>query len=367
MTIIIRKLTPLNTLLYFLVTLFCSHAVAQDPQLYGSMDFSLANATTPYATKSHKQGSTIESYATIGLKGGYDISEQSRIIYKLSVHLSNPSVENEKSPLKAHNTYLGIEDTLGTILVGRNNTVFKNSEGNVDVFNGSNADINNLVAGQSRTADSIWYFSPRFADLIEVSSTYLMTDNQSSQKNQDKAQTQYALTSSLGDKNFRKQHYYFSASYNKGISNVDAYRGVAQVQWKAWTLGTLFQHTKSLEENEQNMQGNSHFYNLMFCYNRINFKAEYATDTSGLGYYFSNATKQKTKKDTDTTPTDHHYRSQFSHIKMKQLTIGADHMLLASTQVYGHFVQYKGHYLNAGTPITLKTDNIFTVGVEHVF
>ena len=207
MTIIIKKLTHFKLLLYILLMSFSSCAIAQEPEFYGSMDFSLADASTPYATKSHKQGTTIESYATIGIKGGYDISAQRRIIYKLSVSLSNPSVENEKSPLKAHNTYLGIDDPLGTILVGRNNTVFKNSEGNVDVFNGTNADINNLVAGQSRTGDSIWYFSPRFGDVLEFSSTYLMTDN--NQHDVEHPQAQYAITSTLGDKNFRKQNYYF--------------------------------------------------------------------------------------------------------------------------------------------------------------
>ncbi|WP_298772873.1 porin [uncultured Shewanella sp.] len=371
MTTIIRKLAHLTTLLCIFITFISFKPFAKEPQLFGSMDFSLANATTDYATKNHKKGTSIESYVTIGMKGSYDITEQRHIIYKLSVSLSNPSVEGDKDPIKAHNTYLGIEDTLGTVLVGRNNTVFKNSEGSADVFNGTNADINNLVAGQSRTADSIWYFSPRFADRFEFSSTYLMTDNHTSNDSQNNekskrhsnnGQTQYAITTTYGDKNFRKQPYYFAASYNRGISNVNAYRSVAQIQFGELTLGTLFQHTKSTLEEEQNMRGNSLFYNLMYCYKRVNFKAEYATDTSGLGYYFSNATKSIKSQDGISNP-----RSQFSNIKMKQFTVGADHMLLATTQIYGHYVRYQGHYLNDNVPVSLKTDNIFTLGMEHVF
>ncbi|WP_299003921.1 porin [uncultured Shewanella sp.] len=371
MTTIIRKLTYPANLLCFLMAFVSLHTLAEEPQFYGSMDFSLANATTQYGTKNHKKGTSIESYVTIGMKGSYDISDQRHIIYKLSVSVSNPSLEGNKDPIKAHNTYLGIEDTLGTVLVGRNNTVFKNSEGDADVFNGTNADMNNLVAGQSRTADSIWYFSPRFADRLEFSSTYLMTDNHTSNDDQNdetskshskNGQTQYAITTTYGDKNFRKQPYYFAASYNKGISDVDAYRGIAQIQLGDFTLGTIYQHTKSTLEEEQNMRGNSLFYNIMYCYKRINFKAEYATDTSGLGYYFSNATKSVKSQDGTSNP-----RSQFSNIKMKQLAVGADHMLLATTKLYGHYVRYQGHYLNNNTPVSLKTDHIFTLGMEHVF
>ncbi|MCL1124572.1 porin [Shewanella surugensis] len=339
-----------------IVCLLSSTSYADDITFFGEMNNSIVNSNTAYGTRNDKSGTSIENWAAIGIKGSEGITNDVSIIYKMSFQVYNASTDGSSTPIEAYNTYLGLgSNQFGTVLVGRNNTVFKSSEGNIDLFNGSNADINNLVAGQTRSADGIWYYSPKLADLITLNATYLMAANQSTDNTVD-INSQYALSATLGDKHFNDQKYYLSASYNNGISSVNAYRGVSQFKLGQFTVGGLYQYTKSLTITESDMKGYSYFLNLMYSFDNINLKAEYGSDNSGLGYYFKNA--------TGGSGTD---RSTFSNVKMSQITLGADYILSNSTTLYTHYSLYKGSYNLSNTQVSLSNDNIMTVGVDYHF
>ena len=62
--------------------------------------------------------------------------------------------------LKRNNLFR-FKTNAGTVLVGRNDTVFKQAEGGVDIFGNTNADIDRLISGQTRSADGMWYYSPK--------------------------------------------------------------------------------------------------------------------------------------------------------------------------------------------------------------
>ncbi|WP_298772879.1 porin [uncultured Shewanella sp.] len=330
---------------------------AEAPTFYGNMDVSIANANTPYGTRSEKTGTSLENWSTFGIKGSEQLDTDLKLLYKMSFQVLNATTDGSSSPLKAYNTYLGLNSLYGTVLVGRNDTVFKFAEGGVDLFNGSNADIDRLVAGQTRSADAIWYYSPKLANLITLNATYLMASNQSVDASVNIG-SQYALTAILGDKKLKDQNFYFASSYNAGIASIDAYRQVAQIKLGKLTLGGLYQQTQSLKTTESNMKGNTYFINLQYDLNGINLKAEYGADTSGLGEYFTNATGGT------STSID---RSGYSDINMTQITVGADYMLSESTRLYSHYIMYQGSYKNSGTQNTLQNDNIFTVGLDYSF
>ncbi len=323
---------------------------------FGEMNNSIVNSNTDNGTRNGKSGTSIESWAAIGIKGDESITNDISLIYKMSFQIYNASTDGSSNPVEAYNTYLGLNSAqYGTVLFGRNDTVFKASEGSVDAFNGTNADINNLVAAQTRSADGIWYYSPKIADLISLNATYLMAENQSTDDDVN-INSQYAISATLGDKQLLEQNYFLSASYNNGISDVNAYRGVSQIKLGAFKFGGLYQYTKSLITTETNMKGYSYFLNVIYSFDNINLKAEYGADNSGLGYYFKNA--------TGGSATD---RSLFSHVNMSQITIGADYVLSNSTDLYTHYTLYRGNYTNAGVNYTLDNDNMITVGVDYNF
>ena len=331
------------------LTLASFGALADGPNFYGRLDLTVTNSDTGVTTQEGKEGTVIENnFSHLGVKGSEKISDGIDVIYQMEFQVENTSSEGDV--FKARNTFLGLKSAAGTVLVGRNDTVFKQSEGGIDLFGNSNADIDRLVGAQTRSADGIWYYSPKIADLVTINATYLMEDN--NQAGADDAENQYALSATLGDKKFKAQNYYVAVAYNSAISAyakgplVDAYRGVAQVKLGDFKVGGLFQKTELTSDNS--VDGNTYFVNVAYNLNGVNLKAQYGKDEAGFGKYSKLA-------------------PQGSDIDVTNITVGADYRVAKSTLVYGHYAMYDGDYKVGGLKTDLEDDNVFTVGVRYDF
>ncbi|TVP13357.1 porin [Shewanella sp. KCT] len=320
-------------------------ALADGPNFYGRLDLTLTNSDKGSTTQEGKDGTILENnFSHLGVKGSEKISDGIDVIYQMEFQVENTSSKGDV--FKARNTFLGLKSAAGTLLVGRNDTVFKQSEGGIDLFGNSNADIDRLVGAQTRSADGIWYYSPKIADLITLNATYLMTDN--NQAGVENADDQYALSATLGDKKFKAQNYYVAVAYNKGISGIDAYRGVAQVKLGDFKVGGLFQNSESVKDGSED--NNTYFVNVAYNLNGVNLKAEYGKDEAGFGKYYKNI--------SGVAGTD---------INVTNITVGADYRVAKSTLIYGHYAMYEGDHKVAGVKVDLEDDNIFTVGVRYDF
>lgn len=328
------------------LTLASFGALADGPNFYGRLDLSVTNSDKGLTTQNSKEGTVLENnFSLLGVKGSEKIADGIDVVYQMEFQVENTTQTKDKSGddvvFKARNTFLGLKTAAGTVLVGRNDTVFKQAEGGVDLFGNSNADIDRLVGGQTRSADGIWYYSPKIADLVTINATYLMEDNHASDKEQ------YAFSATVGDKKFKAQNYYVAAAYNKGISGIDAYRGVAQVKLGDFKVGGLFQNSESVVDGSED--GNTYFVNVAYNLNGVNLKAEYGKDEAGFGKY-----SRLANNGTD--------------IDAQVITVGADYRVAKSTLVYGHYAMYEGDYKNAGgVTVDLEDDDVFTVGVRYDF
>lgn len=326
----------------------------ESPSIYGRLDLSVTHSelgSTVYSGTSGvnvgESGTYLENNSSnIGLKGKSSINDDINIIYKMEFGVNNTSnrANDSSKVFSARNSYLGIETVYGSLLIGRNDTVFKTSEGKVDIFGTTNADINQLVAGQTRSADGLWYYSPKLFDLVDFNATYLMQDNYGVDDNL------YALSMTSGDKELKNSHYYLAAALNKGIANIDAYRAVTQIKLGDVKLGGIFQHTESLTFS--NMNGHSYFINATYDLFGIILKAEFGEDRSGLGGYFSKLVGQN---------------DELTDVDISQFTIGAEKKVKKSTRVYSHFSIYEGEYRISGIKQDIGDDKVVTVGVRHVF
>ncbi|WP_372871909.1 porin [Shewanella sp.] len=323
-------------------------ALAEGPQFYGRIDISVTNSDASSTLQSGTNGVTVgesgtyfeNNFSNVGVKGSETISSGIDIVYQLEFQVENTSSTGDT--FKARNSYLGAKTSAGTVLVGRNDTVFKQAEGGVDLFGNTNADIDRLVGGQTRSADGIWYHSPVIADLVTINATYLMEDNNGSDD------AQYALSVTLGDKGLKKQNFYIAGAYNKGISNIDAYRAVAQVKLGEFKIGGLFQNSEKVDSGDDN---NTYFVNVAYNLNGVNLKAEYGKDEAGFGKYYSSLKGKEAASDINVT----------------NITLGADYRVSKSTLVFGHYAMYEGDHMVAGNKVDLKDDNVFTVGVRYDF
>ncbi|WP_198782343.1 porin [Shewanella putrefaciens] len=328
-------------------------ALAEGPSFYGRLELAVTNTETGATLQGGTNGVDLgesgtyleNNFSLLGVKGTEKIADGFEAIYQMEFQVENTSGTGDV--FKARNTYLGLKTNVGTVLVGRNDTVFKQAEGNVDIFGNTNADIDRLVSAQTRSADGVWYYSPKIAGLVTLNATYLFDDNDTTAKT---SESLYALSATLGDKGFKDQNYYVAVAYNKGIAGVDAYRGVAQVKFGQFKVGGLFQQSEDIVNNE--IDGNTYFVNVAYDLNGVNLKAEYGVDEAGFGSYYKNLGGVKGADD----------------INVQNINVGADYRLSKSTMVYGQYAMYTGDYKDVGgATVDLKDDNVVSFGVRYDF
>lgn len=343
-------------------------ALAEGPSFYGRLELALTHTDTGATLQSgtnglnanyadeNNAGTYLENnFSLLGVKGSEKIADGFEAIYQMEFQVENTSGAGDV--FKARNTYLGLKTNAGTVLVGRNDTVFKQAEGAVDIFGNTNADIDRLISAQTRTADGVWYYSPKIAGLVTLNANYQFDDNDTTTVGKNKVPVDgslYALSATLGDSKFKEQNYYAAVAYNKGIAGVDAYRLVGQAKFGQFKVGGLFQNSESVLDNS--VDGNTYFVNVSYDLNGVNLKAEYGSDETGFGSYYKNVTT--IAKDTAITGTD---------INVQNFNVGADYRLAKSTMVYGQYAMYRGDHIVAGNKVDLQDDNVFSVGVRYDF
>lgn len=335
-------------------------ALAEGPDFYGRVDLALTNSNEGYATQNQKDGTVFENnFSWLGVKGSEALSENIAVIYQMEFGVNN--FDNSGDTFNARNTYVGLQTLAGTALVGRNDTVFKQSEGGFDLFGNTNADIDLLAAGQSRLGDGITYYSPKIANILTLNATYVMSDNYSEGswynpgENDEWSSNNYALSATLGDKALKAQNYYVAAAYNDGLDGIKAYRGVAQVKFGELLLGALYQNSEHVADHYSNLEGDTWFINAGYKLGNTTLKAAYGQDDSGLGKYVG-----RFVGDTQSGMED------VSDVDLKQYTVGADHRLSKNTLVYGHYTRFDGDMSLGGAKVDLS-DDVVTLGLRVDF
>ena len=120
-------------------------ALAEGPSFYGRLELALTHTDTAATLQGGTNGIDTANYADennagtylennfslLGVKGSEKIADGFEAIYQMEFQVENTSTTGDV--FKARNTYLGLKTNAGTVLVGRNDTVFKQAEGGVDI------------------------------------------------------------------------------------------------------------------------------------------------------------------------------------------------------------------------------------------
>ncbi|VXB82318.1 Porin [Enhydrobacter sp. AX1] len=142
-----------------LASITAAHAA---PTVYGKAFLTLDYVSTDYdaANKTDEDTFKLNSNASrIGFKGDDDLTDTTKLIYQLEYQI-NP--DDDSQQFKSRNTYVGLaHNTMGTVLVGRNDTPLKLAQNKVDVFNDTLFDMGNAgVSGENRANNTLTYQSP---------------------------------------------------------------------------------------------------------------------------------------------------------------------------------------------------------------
>ncbi|WMO16433.1 porin [Pseudoalteromonas piscicida] len=248
-------------------------ALAADYSIYGKAEVQIAN-TDKGVMRYTKEGTQIDApFSRIGVKGTHGLSSDLKLVYKYEVQVKGFEHDDTTEPFSARNTYVGLEGKFGTVLVGRNDTRFKFSEGKIDQFNETQSDIAQVLAGQDRVGDSITYSSPKWND-FSFSLTYTPKDDASNDE------TGFAATAIYGDRALKNKDYYVALSHTDSIGNLVATRIALAYKWQKLQLGAIIQDSENLAKDKS---GNGYVLSVSYQLDdNWRPKLQFAKDSSGL-------------------------------------------------------------------------------------
>jgi predicted porin len=240
-----------------------------------------------------KEGLNIESpFSRIGFKGDHKLNDSLTAVFKYEYQAKG--FDSSTDTLSARNTYIGLKGNFGEVVMGRNDTRFKASEGKFDLFNETVADIGQVFGGQDRLGDSVTYTSPQLG-LVKVALTFTPKDDAETENNG------YAWLVTAGDKGLKKSPYYLAYAGTQDLNGLDAHRILGQYKINNVRVGAMYQQS---EKSDGSKDGSGFMVNAAYRMDAWDFKVQLGQDDSlirhpeevtqttvGADYYFDSKAK----------------------------------------------------------------------------
>jgi predicted porin len=195
-----------------------------------------ANVTVQSSDDGAGRFTEVKSNASrIGFKGTHALNDGLEVVYKAEFQVD---IDGDGDVFKGRNQYIGLKGAYGEVLLGKNDTMLKQSQGKVDLFNDLNADIKSLWKGENRLSDTISYKSPKFNGL-QFGVTYIAEDS-------IEAQDAVSLAVFYGDKKLKKSKIYAALAHDAEVNGYDVTRAVLQGKVSGITMGGIVQTQENI-------------------------------------------------------------------------------------------------------------------------
>jgi predicted porin len=269
-------------------------AMAASVDIYGRADLSVQSSD-----QGEGNFTELKSNASrLGFKGTHSLNEDLEVVYKAEFEVD---MDGDGDVFKARNQYIGLRGMFGEVLLGKNDTMLKQSQGKVDLFSDLNGDIKTLWAGENRLGDSITYKSPKFKS-FQLGLTYITED-------EIEASDAFSMALFYGDKKLKKSTLYASVAYDsevKGKSgdgavkgNFDILRATVSTKLAGVTLGLMLQNQ---EDVANGAEMNGVMASAKYSIDNLTFKGQLQTAdyedsdsrsgiTAGIDYKLAKSTK----------------------------------------------------------------------------
>tara|TARA_R110002153_G_scaffold3739_2_gene17872 strand:- start:10711 stop:11619 length:909 start_codon:yes stop_codon:yes gene_type:complete len=221
-------------LLVTLIACSLSAASAADPiTLYGKVNVSAQSSDEGDGHISELKSNN----SRLGVRGNLELDNELEVLYVAEWQVDYTD-ESGSENFKARNQYVGLKGDFGTVLLGRNDTVLKQSQGKIDQFNDYEADLKGLWQGENRMGDSVTYFSPEFKGFT-LGVSYVA---------QDELEANDAQSFSIvyGDKNLKKNQWYAAVAADFDMNGYDTQRVSVQTKFGNLKLGAILHSQESV-------------------------------------------------------------------------------------------------------------------------
>jgi len=227
---------------------------------YGRADLSAQSSDDGFGSFTE-----IKSNASrVGLKGGYKLNDDLEVVYKAEFQVAMDGGDNEDM-FKARNQYVGLKGGFGEVLLGRNDSILKQSQGKVDLFNDLEGDIKVLWAGENRLKDTLTYKSPKFSG-FQLGATYKAEETIEDSNGDDiVGEDSFSLAAFYGDKKLKKSKIFASIAIDSDVAGkaavaidsddkkgyFDVVRATVQGKISDLTLGLIVQQQENVDTKEE--------------------------------------------------------------------------------------------------------------------
>ncbi|WP_299264273.1 porin [uncultured Psychrosphaera sp.] len=205
-----------------------------DTDVYGKLNVSVQSSDSGEGAVSELKSNS----SRFGLKGITQLDDGLSLVYKYEFQV-DVTDESKEENLKSRNQYIGLKGNFGEVLLGRNDTVLKQSQGKFDLFSDYEADIKNIGwKGENRADDSVTYKTPKFNN-FQFGLTYILDEEN------DDASTSFSAT--YGDGALKKDKFYAAVALDSEVGGYDSTRITLGTKLSDVKLGLIFQTQEAVE------------------------------------------------------------------------------------------------------------------------
>lgn len=242
-----------------------SFSAVAEVDIYGK-----ANITVQSSDEGEGSFSEIKSNASrIGFKGSESLSNALEAVYKFEFQV-NVS-DDSKDTITSRNQYVGLKGDFGQVLVGRNDTALKQSQGKIDLFDNLEGDIKNLFKGENRLSDTVTYKSNDLNG-FKVLATYIAEKDKGGDNG-------YSLALAYGDNSLKKSKVYASIAADSEVNGYDVVRATVKGKLAGIKLGAIYQ---TQEKIDGSAEADGFLVNAAYTLKSNTFKIQYqAMDFDG--------------------------------------------------------------------------------------
>lgn len=215
-----------------LVTSCLSAAGAADPiKFYGLMNVSAQSSDEGESRFTELRSNN----SRMGVKGNLKLDSDLEVVYMAEWRVDLTD-ESGSDNISARNQYMGLKGSFGSVLLGSNDTVLKQSQGEIDLFNHYEADLKGLWQGENRMENSVTYFSPKFKGFT-FGASYIAQDNTQGNDAQ-------SFLISYGDKYLNKSQWFAAVAADIDMKGYDTQRVSVQTKFGNLKLGMILHNQK---------------------------------------------------------------------------------------------------------------------------
>lgn len=272
------------SLISILIHLFTLSANAGEANFFGKLSIS------PEYVETKTSEMNIYIYGYLGIRGESAINDDLNLFYNISYEME--SGEDNEDDFSAKDQYIGLQGNLGVIAIGRDKTLLKRSEGNVDLFNYLPADIKFLFKGQDRLPQTATYMTPTWQG-SNLGITYLTNANK-----EQYGMNGYSIAARYGDTLLNDSALYAAIAYDSNVKGYNIFRATFQSQFNQLILGGMYQRQQqvySLGIAVTEPINTGYMLSLVYPFNNVSIKSQFQTMENtghsvaiGLEYSLSN-------------------------------------------------------------------------------